>query len=216
MFGPEYPKINTIFKRDRARKSIIIPGDWSAPEFGYLQNCPWDFSEKIDGTNTRLHWDGSTVTLGGRGEGSQVPARLVTALATYLDPALFAAAFPDADDVTVYGEGYGAGIQTGACYRPDQSLIVFDVKVGPWWLAREDVADVAGKLGLDVVPTFGSYTLNEAWAGLTSGRFVSHWSGVPIEGLVGRPSVDLHTRDGSRILAKMKVADWEKYQSVIH
>jgi hypothetical protein len=86
-----------------------------------------------------------------------------------------------ADDVTVYGEGYGAGIQTGAVYRPDQAVIVFDVKTGAWWLAREDVADVAGKLGLDVVPAFGSYTLTAAWDGLKAGEFASHWTGAPID-----------------------------------
>ena len=52
--------------------------------------------------------------------------------------------FPDANDVTVYGEGYGAKIQSGGMYRQDQAVIVFDVRVGPWWLSDENVADVAG------------------------------------------------------------------------
>jgi hypothetical protein len=212
MFGPEYLKINTIFKRDSSNGNVIIPGDWAVPEFGYLQECAWDWTEKVDGTCIRLHWDGSKVTVGGRTDAAQVPARLVTALGPHLAPDAWRAAFWDAGDVTVYGEGYGAGIQQGAVYRPDQAVIVFDVLVGEWWLAREDVADVAGKLGLGVVPTFGSHALNAAWDGLKAGELVSHWTGAPIEGLVGRPAVDLFNRKGERVMAKMKVRDWTQYQ----
>ena len=212
MFGPEYLKINTIFKRDSSNGNVIIPGDWAVPEFGYLQDCAWDWTEKVDGTSTRLHWDGSKVTVGGRTDAAQVPARLLAALGPHLEPDAWRAAFRDADDVTVYGEGYGAGIQKGAVYRPDQTVIVFDVNIAGWWLARDNVADVAGKLGLDVVPTFGSHTLNAAWDGLRAGELASHWTGAPIEGLVGRPAVDLFNRNGVRVMAKMKVRDWTQYQ----
>lgn len=212
MFGPEYLKINTLFKRDPGNGNVIIPGDWAMPEFGYLQECPWDWTEKVDGTNIRLYWNGSKLTIGGRTDGAQVPARLLPSLDPVTDPGLWRSVFPDADDVTVYGEGYGAGIQKGGNYRPDQAVIVFDVRIGPWWLAREDVADVAGKLGLEVVPAFGVQTLNDAWLGLISGELASHWSGAPIEGLVGRPAVDLFNRKGERVMAKMKVRDWADYQ----
>lgn len=133
-------------------------------------------------------------------------------LAPVLDPALWKSAFPDADDVTLYGEGYGAKIQSGGMYRPDQALIVFDVMVGRWWLLDEDVADVAAKLGLDVVPVIGAFSLEEAWGGITRGVYESRWDGARLEGLVGRPAVDLFNRKGERIIVKMKVKDWADYQ----
>jgi hypothetical protein len=210
MFGPEYTKIQTAFKRDD--RNIIIPGDWTLPEFAYLAGNDWTWTEKVDGTNIRLHWDGSKMTIGGRTDNAQVPAPLVARLGPLSDPGLWKGIFPDADDVTVYGEGYGARIQSGGMYRPDQALIVFDVLVGRWWLSDENIADVAGKLGLDVVPVIGSFTLEQAWNRITDGQLSSRWPGARIEGLVGRPAVPLFTRKGDRLLVKMKLKDWADYQ----
>jgi RNA ligase len=206
IFGPEYPKIQTAFKRDN--RNIIIPGDWTLPELAYLADKDWTWTEKVDGTNIRLHWDGTRVTVGGRTDNAQVPATLMAALEAQLIPELWREIFPDADDVTVYGEGYGAKIQSGGMYRPDQALIIFDVLVGQWWLTDENIADVAGKLGLPVVPALGTCTLSRAWEKITHDELVSTWEGARIEGLVGRPAVPLFTRKGDRLIVKMKVKDW--------
>lgn len=210
MFGPEYPKINTVWKRDE--RNVIVPGDWSCEEFDYLADRPWTWTEKVDGTNIRLHWNGDQVTIGGRTDNAQVPATLVTNLFPQADASLWREAFPDANDVTVYGEGYGAKIQKGGQYRPDQTVIVFDVLVGSWWLRPDDVQDVAKKLGLDMVPSFGTYSLNVVLHDLPAGEFRSHWPEARIEGLVGRPAVDLFNRRNERIMAKVKVKDFTDYE----
>ncbi len=209
-FGPEYSKIHTIWKRDE--RGVIVPDDYSLPELEYLAGNQWMWTEKVDGTNIRLHWDGVKVTIGGRTDNAQVPARLVANLAPVTEPGLWKTVFPDADDVTVYGEGYGAKIQSGGMYRQDQALIVFDVLVGPWWLLPADVADVAAKLGLEVVPRLEPMSLDAAWTSLTAGRFGSAWPDARIEGYVGRPAVELFTRKGERLLVKMKVKDWHSYE----
>lgn len=213
-FGPEYPKIQTAFKRDD--RGRIISGAWTLPEFEYLRELPWRWTEKVDGTNIRLHWDGVRVTLGGRTDNAQVPARLVDALKPQMDPDLWRAVFPPAEtsvNVTVYGEGYGAKIQSGGQYRADQALIVFDVLVGRWWLTQEAVADVAGKLGLEMVPPFPLWSLERAWVnicGAAAGDHVmrSQWPGAQIEGIVGRPAVDLFSRNGERVMTKLKLRDF--------
>lgn len=215
MFGPEYIKIQTAFKRDE--RKVIIPGDWTLAEFAYLADKDWIWTEKVDGTNIRLHWNGSKLTIGGRTDNAQVPASLVAKLSPLSDPELWRGIFPDADDVTVYGEGYGAKIQSGGMYRPDQALVVFDVLVGRWWLTDESIADVAGKLSLDVVPLVTVATLNEAWERITKpDDLSSRWPGARIEGLVGRPAVPLFTRSGDRLIVKMKVKDWTDYQRRSH
>lgn len=53
----EYHKIQTCFKRDEKTKRII-EGDWTLPEFEYLKDCQWVFTEKVDGTNIRVMWNG--------------------------------------------------------------------------------------------------------------------------------------------------------------
>jgi len=214
LFGPEYVKINTLFKR--TDKGVIIPGEWALPEFEYLAGLPWRWTEKVDGTNIRLHWDGTKVTVGGRTDAAQVPTKLVANLGPLTDPALWKGVFPaDADDVTVYGEGFGAGIQgAGKTYAAEQSVIVFDALVGRWWLKDADVADVAAKLGLPVVPQLEPASLHDAWHMIQKGLVDSHWDGARIEGMVGRPGVDLFTRSGERLMAKIKVADYLRWAKV--
>jgi len=114
--------------------------------------------------------------------------------------------------VTVYGEGYGPKIQSGGQYRDSQTVIVFDVLVGRWWLARDDVSEVATKLGLEVVPLFDTMTLEAAVAKVQAGDLKSAWPNARIEGLVGHPLVDLYSRKGERITAKVKIKDFVDYE----
>lgn len=208
VFGPDYPKIDTIFERDG--RGVIMPDRKVSPVIAYLWDLPWEWDEKIDGTNIRLHWDGSRVHVCGRETNAQINARLLAALTRQdlLSPALWESAFPEANDVTVYGEGFGGDIQdAGKLYGEEPSLIVFDVNIGGWWLSRENMKDVAGKLGLPVVPLLFITTIADAWEMTVAGSYSSAWPGVSIEGLVGRPAVDLYTRKGERVMAKMKVRD---------
>lgn len=211
----EYTKIQTLFKRDMANKGRIIEGDWSLPEFGYLQNNVWQFTEKVDGTNIRVsaafYDDGrKELRFGGRTDAAQIPTHLLNALAEMLTFDKFAAAFEGQDlvPVTLYGEGYGAKIQKGGGnYRQDQSFVLFDVLVGDWWLQREDVEDVARKLGIDVVPIVGQGTLEDAIELVRDGM-KSTWGDFASEGLVLRPSVELKTRSGHRVIGKIKHRDF--------
>ena len=202
----EYVKINTIWKRDE--RGRIIEGDYATPELAYLADLEWEWTEKVDGTNVRIGWDGSAIEFGGRTANAQMPTKLVAALRVLFgDPAAFGAVFGDSAAV-LYGEGYGTGIQGGGGnYSPTQTFVLFDVTVGPWWLRREDVAEVALGLGLACVPIVGRGSL--PWASdRTKAGLVSAWGNFPAEGLVGRPTVDLFSRKGERVMAKIKTRDF--------
>lgn len=220
----EYHKIDTVYKRDPATKhKTLILGDYSTPEFAFLEKCPWVFTEKVDGTNIRVmcsdykEFDGTSnksygVTFGGKTDAASIPAFLVEKLQqrfhTDEQRAKLAEIFPDG--ACLYGEGYGARIQKGGGnYRPDQDFVLFDVKVGEWWLQRAAVEEIAAKLGLDVVPIIGSGTLPDMVEMARIG-FASRWNDkFAAEGIVARPATELRTRSGSRIITKIKHRDFD-------
>lgn len=208
----KYHKIQTVFKRDMTNKGRIIETDWSWPEFQYLRNNVWVFTEKIDGTNIRVEWVRNLgINIGGRTDNAQIPAflykRLVDLLPlNKLDNAI---STNDADMLTLYGEGYGARIQKrGGKYISDGvDFILFDVMVGGWWLKRVDVEDIARKLGISVVPIVGAGTLDEGIKMVKNG-LNSGWGDFPAEGIVMKPEIELKTRAGHRIITKIKHKDF--------
>jgi ATP-dependent RNA circularization protein (DNA/RNA ligase family) len=207
----EYVKIQTIFKRDMTKpRNPIIEGDYSLPELAYLAGNQWRFTEKVDGTNIRVGFVDGQVVYGGRTEAAQIPATLVAVLNAKFLPLLDKLREVFDGDAVLYGEGYGAKIQKGGGnYRSDQSFVLFDVKVGEWWLQHEDVLDVADKLELETVPVLTCGTLHDAVAMAKSG-FLSTWGNFEAEGIVARPTTELRARSGHRIIAKIKCRDFVK------
>ena len=207
----EYHKIQTVFKRDMANKGkTLIEGQYSLPEFEFLAGNRWTFTEKVDGTNIRVMWKEGGVQFGGKTDNASIPAKLIERLRErFADDSGFKSSFSDCDSgICLYGEGYGAKIQKGGGnYRSDQDFVLFDVKVGDWWLQRVDVEDVAKKMGLDVVPIIGSGTLADCIE-MVRGGFNSTWGEFQAEGVVARPEVELFTRSGQRIVTKIKCRDF--------
>lgn len=212
-----YHKIQTVYLRNPDTKyKTLMEGHYALPEFEFLAENTWVFTEKVDGTNIRVNLGGYNeedvaygITFGGRTEAAQLPAPLVGRLEELFHSnearSTIVEVFPDA--ATLYGEGYGGRIQKGGKYRQDQSFVLFDVKVGDWWLQRADVEDVASRLGLDVVPVLCEGTLPEM-VKLVQEGMVSAWGEFQAEGIVARPKVELKARSGYRIITKIKGKDF--------
>ena len=199
----EYPKIESLFDRDVATFKFI-PGAYRLPEFDYLSSLPWRATEKVDGTNIRVEWDGGRVTFGGKTDRAQIPIFLLTKLQDIFPATRFA----DLPPLTLYGEGYGAKIQKGGKYIADGcDFVLFDVLVGEWWLQWDDICDMAGKLIINAVPIIAVDSLPQL-AKLAATGFKSTWGDFHAEGLVAKPVVDLNTRAGKRIIVKMKEKDF--------
>lgn len=204
----EYPKIDTLFERDE--RFVVDPGKLKKPVLGTINT--WDVTEKIDGTNIRvmLSEDG-TVQFGGRSDKAQLPADLLNKLAAMLpqDGLREALWLNGPVSAVLFGEGYGAGIQKGGCYRADKSFILFDVLVGgKWWLDREAVDDIAGKLGVEVVPYLGRMSLQQI-VDLVRVPFASKIGTGVAEGVVARPIEPLFDRKGERVIIKLKTKDFQ-------
>ena len=209
----QYHKIQTVFLRDPDNNyKTLLEGTWSKPEFEYLKDNKWMWTEKVDGTNIRIMWDGKNITFGGKSDNAQIPSFLVNRLNDLFGGTKgrmkFKEIFGEDGEVCLYGEGYGAKIQTGGDYIPDgQDFILFDVKIGDMWLERENVEDIAKNLSIDTVPIIGTGTLLEAIEKVKKG-FDSPIGTAKSEGLVLRPLTELKNRRGERVITKIKCKDF--------
>ena len=75
-----YEKIETLYARDIEGTKKLIEGQFRSETVDFLKDCQWEWTEKVDGTNIRIYWDGHNVTFGGRTERAQIPAPLVNRL----------------------------------------------------------------------------------------------------------------------------------------
>ena len=206
----EYIKIETLYNRDTNGSKKLIEGDFRNETVEFLKDNPWVFTEKIDGTNTRVHWDGHKVEFGGRTDRADMPKPLMKFLEdTFGTPEaeeMFEQKFGETD-VILYGEGYGPKIQNGGAYRDDVSFILFDVLIGSVWLKREAVEDIARAFSIDVVPIIFTGTLQEA-VDFVKTHPKSTIGTANMEGVVGRPAVEVKDRLGKRVIVKVKVKDF--------
>lgn len=119
---------------------------------------------------------------------------------------------------TIYGEGYGEGIQSDGWYiKGGNEFIVFDVKVNDIYLKTEARDEIATKLGAPIVPFKGYFTLDEAIDYVRKGfrSVVAESPEVKMaEGLVLRTDLGLRNRMGNRLIVKIKYEDFQKYRAV--
>jgi len=211
----EYPKIETVFNRDTEGTKKLIPYSWRDDTVKYLSMNNWIFTEKVDGTNVRVQWDGHEITFAGRTDKAQIPKGLQQALNDIFlgDPVeqLFEQMFGE-KQVIFYGEGYGGKIQkVGPLYGKYEDFILFDIYMPEkdLWLKREDVESIAKAFDLNVVPIIFSGSIELA-IDFVKGHPTSYINkNAPMEGVVGRPAVELKNREGERVIVKIKVKDFE-------
>lgn len=211
----EYQKIPGPFKRDPKTKQIVL-GDWSSPELELLHSLnDWDFTEKVDGTNVRVFWDGYRVEFRGRTDRAEFSmlqdAALNKTFAGAANETLFEQQFGN-QAALLYGELYGPGVQSGGKYRDDLSFILFDVKIGDWWLQRDALEEIAAALGIDNAPLYLSgvsldTAIDHVVLGLLSDVALDSKPSMYAEGLVGRLGSGLRARNGDRIIVKVKHDD---------
>lgn len=119
---------------------------------------------------------------------------------------------------TIYGEGYGVGIQkAGGNYISNGvGFIVFDVKVNDIYLLTSSRDEIATKLGAPIVPLIGYFTIDEAIDFVRKGFKTGLWDNKDFieEGLVLRTDLGLCNRMGKRLIVKVKYEDFQKYRNV--
>ena len=206
----EYIKIPNIYKRESYGKNRLLNGVYATDEIEYISREQWRWTEKVDGTNIRVIWDGYRVSFKGRTDKAEIPKHLLERLQTLFggtaNEEIFEQAFGK-KEVILYGEGYGEKIQKHGNLYGEVDFILFDIKVDGLWLYFSSVEDIAKMLGLKSVPCVGVGTLEEAVKYISS-HPASRLRNYEMEGIVCRPIVPMYTRYGEPIRVKVKCCDF--------
>jgi hypothetical protein len=206
-----YHKIETLYKRDMEGTKRLIEGEFRNPTVEFLKDNTWTFTEKIDGTSTLVYYDGHRVSFGGHTAKSEIPTHLLAYLNSVFGTPeaeqIFEEKFGETE-VILFGEGYGPKIQNGGNYRNDVSFILFDVLIAGNYQPRESVEDIAKAFGIDIVPIIFEGTIQEG-VDFVKGHPDSTMGTAKMEGLVGRPKVEMRDRCGKRVIVKIK---WEDFK----
>lgn len=224
--GKEYHKIQGPYKRytEGKLRNQLCEGEWTNPVFEILADVAWIWTEKLDGTNIRVIWDGHKPEFKGRTDRAILPKDLLTHLESTFTEELLEQTFGETA-VTLYGEGVGPGIQkNGAKYGDSKHFVLFDVRIGYFWLERdlespeEDSIDkIAKSLGIPAVPIyFGGSPLAMIDMIEDHGRLFSQYTynnNDDSEGVVGTPVGGLLDRSGRRIIMKVKLCDFAPKES---
>jgi hypothetical protein len=206
-------KINSLWKRDEAHN--FIENDYSCTEFGAFKK--WRVEEKIDGTNIRVYVQNGAINVKGRTNKAEVPAEALAFLTR--EEFLQKLSCFGISPVILFGEGFGGNIQIGKHYRTDVAFILFDVYLNGKWCSREEVCEIAQKLGLDSPADLGIMTEGEIVAFVKSkptGKYNDF--GYPMEGVIARsePLVRFNELGANPVMWKLKVKDFKSEQNQQH
>ena len=216
-----YEKIETIYARDVEGTKKLLPGIYRNKTVEFLKDIQWVWTEKVDGTNIRVFWDGHAVTFGGRTDRAQIPAPLVNRLNELFggeeNAQLFEQTFGE-KEVILFGEGYGNGIQAAGRFYNQKGVdfILFDVLIGDNYQERDWVCETAKLFGVRAVPIVGVGTLDEAVNYVRSKPISTlgdpSMDDFEMEGIVCRPECELRDRRGDRLIIKIKGRDFDNQQ----
>lgn len=208
-----YPKIKNIYERDISGTKKLVEGRFLDDTVCFLSELEWICTEKIDGTNIGVVWDGYKISYQGRTENASIPAHLVNKLnelfSREISEELFEQRFGKTQ-VILFGEGYGNKIQAvGGQYRDDVSFILFDVymPMNNTWLDRKSCESIANMFGIEIVPIMFEGTLKEAVTFVKTNP--NSTIGIAkMEGLVCRPKIEIFDKNHDRVIVKVKYKDF--------
>ena len=212
----EYVKIPTVNMRAEDGSKKLIEDTYRDETIEYLKDLPFFWQEKIDGTNISIVWDGHKVEFHGRTENALIPSHVINRLNELFNTPeteeLFEQKFGEWSFI-LYGEGFGQRIQgngSGGNYLENGvDFSLFDVYAADshCWLKREAVHNIAVTFGLREPEDIFKGTIKDAIQYVKL-KPKSRIGTADMEGVVGRPLLELQDRMGRRIIVKVKVKDY--------
>ncbi|QQO39860.1 RNA ligase [Streptomyces phage Belfort] len=209
----EYSKTDNLYKRNPKKKSELLVGEYTRPEFALINS--WWVTEKVDGTNVRLWFDKDENTnYGGRTDNAQFSPVQQEFMSNLVDSiredAVNLIHNHGLNELLIFGELYGPKILSGGNYSDSLDFRAFDMMVNDRvWLNPDSVNQNASDLGLKMVPNFGMMTTAQIFL-MVAGGFKSTFAKNPefdAEGVIAQPPVNLYDQRGERVKFKLKTKD---------
>ena len=101
-------------------QKIMLEGVFREQEIEFLKNNLWYCTEKVDGTNIRIVWDGHNMSFQGRTANAEIPKRLMNALTVMfkgtINEELFERKFRETQAI-LFWEVYISKIQKGKHFK---------------------------------------------------------------------------------------------------
>lgn len=222
-----YPKITSPFKRTDNKSKTVNVGVWfdEYAEFFGENETPFYATEKVDGTNLNIIYDGNHVHYTGHTDKTVWNPEVEEWIKNNFNAnfeQICEQLFGE-NEIRLCGELIGPKIQSNFYKLEDYKFILFDIHndtTNTWW-RREKVEEIAKELNLDIVPL----VMNKfSFANLSteSKNSLMGWTyilqnnvkleskinkDVEIEGFVVRPLMEILKANGERVIYKIKIKD---------
>jgi len=216
MTAETYQKIPTLYKRDP--KTGKVKEEYSAPLYKYLEGLEWVFTEKIDGTNLRIYWDGYNLKFLGRTDDTNWAEAQIEYLNTTFNHEGFKGLIEEkfgSKPLVLFGELFGAVgncriMDYGSHYNPNgYGVRFFDVKIAGKYLAYTNARGFITDLGQEFVPEVFRGDLSEGKIQLL--KLPSTSVGKPhliVEGFVAQPLMQIYNEKKERVIVKTRIEDF--------
>lgn len=184
-------------------------------EFEFLKDLKYYATEKLDGTNIRLYYDGYNTKIFGRTEKSELPKGFLEKFTKLYDLDIINSKMEELfgnKEVVIYGEGIGEKIQTdGEKYVKDGiDFVVFDILINGTFLERKNIEEISSELGFKVVNVIMQGTLEDMIAFVSTRPMSVFNEKHEMEGVVCKPLIPLYFKNGTRVCFKVKYNDIKK------
>ena len=212
----EYQKILTLYKfsMDTYEFVNIIHDEY----VDYLKDLVWLISEKVDGMNIRVHYDGHRVEWNGRTDKANLPKEVEQLLQTTFGDSeiIFEQLFGE-KDVILFMECYGGKIQ-GGLYGGAERLIGFDVMINGEYIDKRNIEGIFNRFNVPCVE-FGEVKGLKTVVDMVKDAISSPEKNISklcekgttvIEGYVCVPKCRIYDNQGNRIIVKIRVRDIAK------
>lgn len=206
-----YHKIKAPFKRSDDGK-MVVTSVFQSKTLEQLKNINWLGTEKIDGTNTAIYWNGHEFSVHGHSEKSQFSLDAIALLDSIWKTDAMeekVEEFFGETEAIFYGETYGGKIGAHGKDYGELRFILFDIYFPNTnhYFDFENVRSIGEKLGLNVVKIVAEGTIGELVKVVQTHPTSFESPDMKIEGVVARPAYELLDSNGHRLISKIKWDD---------